>query len=135
MIINILNTKSFKASNILIPELIIYSEKLKLAGTIDLVIYNKLTNQISLIDWKTNKKINQTSFRKSETGLKWPTQKLPDCNFTHYTLQLSMYQYILKNTYNVDVNGTFLIHLKENKFEIYKCQFMESMITKMLHEN
>ena len=133
--INFLNTKCFKESNILIPELIIYSEKLKLAGTIDLIIYNKLTNQISLIDWKTNKQINQTSFRKSETGLKWPTKKLPDCNFTHYSLQLSMYQYILKNVYKVDVNGTFLIHLKENKFEIYKCQFMEEIITKMLLEN
>ena len=34
-----------------------FSETLKLAGTIDLLIYNKPKNIISLVDWKTNEKI------------------------------------------------------------------------------
>ena len=130
--IDFLNKKCIKETNILIPELIIYSEELKLAGTIDLLIYNKLTNQISIIDWKTNKKINKTAFRVSETGLKWPTSNLPDCNFTHYTLQLSMYQYILKHVYKINVNGIFLIHLREDKHEIHACKFKEDIITNML---
>jgi len=130
--INFLEAKCIKESNILIPELIIYSEKLKLAGTIDLLIYNKLTNSISIIDWKTNKKINKIAFRDSENGLKWPTSKLPDCNFTHYTLQLSLYKYILKNIYQIDVNGIFLIHLKEDKYELHNCKFNEETITNML---
>ena len=96
------------------------------------MIYNKLTNSISIIDWKTNKKINKTAFRDSETGLKWPTSKLPDCNFTQYTLQLSLYKYILKNIYQIDVNGIFLIHLKEDKYELHNCKFNEEIITNML---
>ena len=39
--INFLNQKCIKESNILASEVIIFSEKLKLAGTIDLLIYNK----------------------------------------------------------------------------------------------
>jgi hypothetical protein len=132
--IDFLKTKCIKKSNILIPELIIYSEKLKLAGTIDLLIYNKLTNTISIIDWKTNKKITKKAFRASETGLKWPTSKLPDCNFTHYTLQLSLYKYILKNIYQIAVNGIFLIHLKEDKYELHHCDYNEETITNMLQQ-
>ena len=132
--IDFINKKCIKDSNVLLPELIIYSEKLKLAGTIDLVIYNKLTNQISLIDWKTNKKINKKAFRESDTGLRWPTKSLPDCNFTHYTLQLSLYKYILQNNYNIKVNGIFLMHLKDETYELYKCNYKESIIINMLKE-
>ena len=132
--IDFINKKCIKDSNVLLPELIIYSEKLKLAGTIDLVIYNKLTNQISLIDWKTNKKINKKAFRESDTGLRWPTKCLPDCNFTHYTLQLSLYKYILQNNYNIKVNGIFLMHLKDKTYELYKCNYKESIIINMLKE-
>lgn len=132
--IHFLNKKCIKSSNVLIPELIIFSEKLKLAGTIDLVIYNKLTNQISIIDWKTNKRINKSPFKQSDTGLKWPTLNIPDCNFTHYTLQLSLYKYILKNIYKVPVNGIFLMHLKENEYELHHCNYSEEIIIKMLKQ-
>ena len=132
--IQFLIKKFIKNSNILLPELIIYSKELKLAGTIDLVIYNKLTDQISLIDWKTNKKINKRSFRASETGIKWPTQNLPDCNFTHYTLQLSLYKYVLQNHYNIKVNGTFLMHLRDDTYELHKCDYKENIISSMLKE-
>ena len=58
--INFLKKKCIKESNTLLSEVIIYSEELKLAGTIDLMIFNKDKNHISIIDWKTNKRIKNT---------------------------------------------------------------------------
>ena len=52
--INFINKKCLKKTNLLASEVIIYSEELKLAGTIDLIIFNKEKNHVSIIDWKTS---------------------------------------------------------------------------------
>ena len=132
--INFLNQKCIKESNILASEVIIFSEKLKLAGTIDLLIYNKKKNHISIVDWKTNKKINKNSFNNSRKGIKFPLKNLDDCNFNHYNLQLSMYQYILEEFYKTKVNGLFIVHLNENYFNYknFKCEYKKNLIESML---
>jgi len=132
--INFIKKKCLKETNYLASEVIIYSEELKLAGTIDLVIYNKEENHISLIDWKTNKKINKRSFNNNQKGIKHPLNNMDDCNFNHYNLQLSMYQYILESYYDVNVKGLFLVHLNEQEFN-YKnfiCNYKKDTIKKML---
>ena len=113
----------------------IYSEELKLAGTIDLIVYNEEKNHISLIDWKTNKRINKSSFN-NQKGTKFPLNNMDDCNFTHYNLQLSMYQYILEKYYNVNVNGLFLVHLNEQDYNYknYMCYYKKNMIIQMINE-
>mgnify|MGYP001173063305 CR=1 FL=1 len=130
--INFLKKHCIKNSNILLPEVIIYSEALKIAGTIDLIIFNQEKNHISIVDWKTNKKINKSSFKGIEKGIKYPVENMDDCNFMHYTLQLSVYQYILENYYNVTVNGLILVHLKENQFEYIQCDFKKEIVKQMI---
>jgi len=131
--VHFLQKHCIKESNILAPEVIIYSEELKIAGTIDLIIFNKQKKYISLVDWKTNKQINQTSFNSKQKGIKEPVKNIDDCNFNHYTLQLSIYQYILEKHYNIPVNGLILVHLKENNFRYIKCDFKKEIVKKMLH--
>lgn len=84
------------------PEyLISYESKdgmLKIAGQIDLLI--KDGNDIYIVDYKTNKKIDQksgfdTSTKKNATML-YPLTNLMDCNYMHYTMQLSTYAYMLQ---------------------------------------
>jgi len=135
--INFINKKCLKETNLLASEVIIYSEELKLAGTIDLIIFNKEKNHISIIDWKTNKKINKKSFNSNQKGLKFPLNNMDDCNFNHYNLQLSMYQYILESYYNVTVNGLFLVHLNEQDFNYknYICDYKKKIIRQMIHES
>ena len=134
--INFIKHKCLKETNILASEVIIYSEELKLAGTIDLIIFNKEKNHVSIIDWKTNKKISKKSFNRSRKGIKFPLKSMDDCNFNHYNLQLSMYQYILESYYNVKVNGLFLVHLNEQEFNYknYICNYKKETIKKMLSE-
>ena len=121
-----------KKNNVIFPEVKIISEKLKLAGTIDLLIYNKNKNQISLIDWKTNQEIKtkENAYRHGIKGT--PAEKIYDCSFERYSLQLSMYKYILENFYNISVNGLYILHLKETYFKIIPCQCQANHILNML---
>ena len=56
----------------LYSEKIIYSTDLKIAGSVDLIIKNTETNDYTLIDWKTNEKIQTSSYnKKSFTDTKY----------------------------------------------------------------
>ena len=116
-------------NNVIFPEVKVFTEELKLAGTIDLMIYNKPKNSISLIDWKTNIEIKKHGFRM---GTKQPTSKIEDCSFNKYELQLSMYKYILETYYHVNVSGLYIIHLKESSFKYLNCNFKSDTIKEML---
>lgn len=84
------------------PEYMIYRKsddgKFRLAGQIDLLI--KDGNDIYIIDYKTNKKLDDKSFfntqTKRSTMMKYPLNNIMDCNKMHYTLQLSTYAWMLQ---------------------------------------
>lgn len=102
----------------LYPEVKIYSLPLQLAGTIDLLIYNPKVDKWVMIDWKTNTKIRTSSY-KNKKGLKNATKYLDSCNYNKYQLQMSLYQWILKEEYGVDVLKRGLIHLRPKKTRYY----------------
>jgi len=78
------------------PELLIYLKSVGLCGQADRVEVVRET--IDVIDYKTNKEIKKESFKNWEgqyqmmTG---PCAHLMDCNFNHYSLQLSAYLYMM----------------------------------------
>ena len=45
-------------------EVVVYSKELGIAGTIDVLVYNREQDMYHLVDWKTNKRIDKKSFRK-----------------------------------------------------------------------
>ena len=116
-------------NNLLFPEVRVFSEQLKLAGTIDLMIYNKPKNEISLVDWKTNQDIKKNGFKN---GTKKPTLQIQDCSFNKYQLQLSMYKYILANFYNANIKGLYILHLKENSYSYLNCSYDDNTIKEMI---
>ena len=79
----------------ILSEIILFSEELKISGTVDILALNKYTDKYDIIDWKTSKKINKKSFNH-KMGIKASTFNIMDCNFSHYSLQLSLYRYILE---------------------------------------
>ena len=122
------------------PEYLIYYESddkvIRLAGQIDLIV--KSGNEIYLVDHKTNKKIEQKSGYNSSTRssvkMKYPLNNLPDCNFYHYTMQLSTYAWMLqKINPNFIIKDLILNHYDHNgKNTLYRCQYLKNEGEKML---
>lgn len=85
------------------PELIIYNLRYGVVGTADIVeIYED--KSFDLRDHKTNKEIKFESFKKYDPNTHQrksvkmlpPLVHLDDCNGMHYTIQLSLYAYMLE---------------------------------------
>ena len=121
-----------KQSNIeIISEVILYSEELKISGTVDILALNKYTGKYDIIDWKTSKKINKKSFN-GKMGIKSPTKKIMDCNFSHYSLQLSLYRYILERYYGLEIENQYIVHLKEDSARPLPTPYLKEDILRML---
>lgn len=98
-------------------EKIVFDVEDEIAGTIDLFAEDK-KGQIWIMDWKTNASIDK--FNKFRKVMLPPVNNLSDCNFNHYSLQLSMYEHILKKVGYIDGGKTVkraLIHLTKDGFE------------------
>lgn len=122
------------------PEYLIYYENedktVRLAGQIDLLIKNG--NNIVLIDHKTNEKIDKKSFynniTKTSDKMLYPLNHLDECNFNHYTMQLSTYAYMLQK-----LNPEFVIEKlyinhydHNNKNTIMECPYLKAEVENML---
>lgn len=122
------------------PEYLIYRESddgiLRLAGQVDLII--KSGNEITIVDHKTNRKIEQKSFFNSKTKtsvkMKYPLNTLDDANFWHYTLQLSTYAWMLqKLNPNFIIKDLILNHYDhDGNNTLYHCDYLKKEVEKML---
>lgn len=122
------------------PEYLVYwntSDKvLRLAGQIDLLIKNG--NEITIVDYKTNEKIDQKSFfntkTKSSVKMKYPLNNLDDANFYHYTLQLSTYAWMLqKINPEFIIKDLIIVHFDHSGNEVtYHCDYLKKEVERML---
>lgn len=100
------------------PEHMVYLKSAGICGQSDLVqVYD---GKVYITDYKTNKEIKTEGFTNWEgitSKMSGPVAHLDDCNLQHYTLQLSIYMYII------------LKHnpkLKPGKLTIHHIQFEEA---------
>lgn len=99
------------------PELIVYSNKYKIAGKIDLPIFNEDKSFI-IKDYKTDKIINfePTAYYNKKTNkkeikyFKSPINYIPNTNWNKYQLQISIYAAILEN-YGYMFKGGYINHI------------------------
>lgn len=121
------------------PEFLIsydFDDYLKVAGQIDLMI--KDNNDIVLIDWKSNRKIDKESYfdrnTKKRQMMKFPLDNIQDCNFYHYTLQLSLYAYLLqKINPKFKIKKLIIVHFDHNGNETeYQCEYLKEDVARML---
>lgn len=89
-------------------EIKMYCLKMGIAGTADIVLYNKETGKFIIADYKTNKDLFK-NFRGKK--LKAPFNDLLDSPFGKYNIQLSMYQILFELT-GYEVEERFIIWLK-----------------------
>lgn len=129
-----------KEGKYVIPEMLIsrISEDgvLRVAGQADLIVVEG--KKIRILDYKTNKKIDTKSFfdrkKRSSTRMKYPLNNLDDVNFWHYTMQLSLYAWMLeKANPDFEIEGLYLLHHDhdDNK-EVYKCEYRKAEVERML---
>ena len=113
-------------------EKMVFDPNLNVAGTIDLIGRNRDTGDYVLCDWKTNKRIRMDN-EYGDTFLN-PLNDIPDCEYSLYGLQLSLYEKILKDGGIVDQSANikkFICHFHPEtgcKFhEIHDANFAEPL--------
>ncbi|GMO69672.1 MAG: hypothetical protein Nk1A_8890 [Endomicrobiia bacterium] len=109
---------------------------LKLAGQIDLLV--KDGNDFLIADYKTNKEIKQKSFydraARSTKKMFYPLNNFDDVNYSHYTLQLSTYAWMIEQL-NPDykVKKLVLIHCDHSdKITTYDLNYVKEDVIRML---
>jgi len=114
------NLKAFRT------EWMIFDERLKLAGSIDMLFKDDDGNY-HIYDWKRSKGIKKEN--KFQKGL-YPLSHLDDCNFYHYSLQLNLYRKLLKLNYGIEIKSMCLVQLHPSwpSYIKYECPMMEREI-------
>lgn len=110
---------------------------LRVSGQIDLMI--KDGNEITIVDYKTNKKIEKESYfnrqTRKRTMMKFPLHEIMDTNYWHYCLQLSTYAYLLQKI-NPDfiIKKLVIVHIDHsNKITEYECDYLKADVERMLN--
>lgn len=96
------------------PEHLVYLKSSGICGQGDLI--EVVNGKVNIIDYKTNKKIDKESYKDWEGISKKmlaPIGHLDDCNFNHYSLQLSIYMYImLKHNPKLKPGKMYIHHIE-----------------------
>lgn len=120
------------------PEYLIHVDDgdLHLAGQIDLLIKDR--DEILVVDYKTNKKIELKGYFNKKTKqtekMKYPLSDLDDVNFSHYTLQLSIYAWMIQhNNPNFKIKLLRLIHFDHSgNITEYDVEYKKSTVERLL---
>ncbi len=66
--------------------------------------------------------------------MKYPLNNLMDCNFYHYTLQLSLYAYLLQQINpEFNIKGLKIVHIDhDNKQHEYDIEYLKDDVERML---
>ena len=111
-----------KLSNGVYPEHFVYLKSAGICGQADLV--EVVNNKLYITDYKTNKEIKEKGFTNWEgitSKMFKPVNHLDDCNLNHYSLQLSLYAYIIKkHNPTLKIGSLILQHVKFDVAEMDK---------------
>lgn len=106
-------------------EMLIFNEKfgknkdtVTLCGSVDFIACDDDGNYI-VLDWKRSKQISFEDKYEHKVGLE-PFSDLPDCNYSHYKLQLNIYRHMLETIYHKNVIFMMLVILHPNQ-DSYEC--------------
>lgn len=111
-------------------EFIVYNTAWQLCGTIDFLAYDTLKDRIVILDYKTNKEIKKDNPYQRCVGV---LEGLPDCNYVHYSAQLSTYKAILESRTALKVGGMALIHIRKDGYSVIPCEDYSELIKGMLN--
>lgn len=113
-------------------EVVVFDRELMISGMLDQIFWNEKMQEYQIWDWKTNKKINRYSIFKQR--MLAPIAHLHDCELNKYSLQLSLYKYIIEKNTNIKLGNSYLVHLTEHKdaYEVIPVKYMKREIEAMI---
>lgn len=136
------NTSLLDVERGVFPEYLVYRKSddgiLKVAGQIDLLV--KDGNDIYIIDYKTNKKLEEKSYynptTKKFTMMKYPLSNLMDCNMLHYTMQLSTYAWMIqKLNPKFNIRQLKIIHFDhQGNVKEHELNYLKKEVERMLKD-
>lgn len=113
----------------------IFDETLRIAGTLDFLDYTD--GVYTIYDWKRSDKIIEngqplTTDRYNKTALS-PINHIPDTTYWHYTLQLSIYRYILERNYGITVKTSRLaiFHPAYTTYHVIEVPYLKKEIEQL----
>ena len=111
-------------------EHLVYNHEYKIAGTADII--HPSGSYFDVYDFKTNKKFNFHS--KYDKFLLGPVSHLPDCEYSTYSLQLSLYAYNYHIMTGRKVRSLKIFYWDRDtkKFTVYPVGYMLSDIKNIL---
>ena len=126
----------------LYAEVCVYDSKYLISGLIDLLLIKGA--EFEILDWKTNKDELKFSagYYKKENGvktniwvdkdetLKYPLNHLPKCKGSGYTLQLSMYAYLVEQ-FGLKCKSLVLCHIR-NGITFYNIKYLKGEVKLMM---
>jgi ATP-dependent exoDNAse (exonuclease V) beta subunit len=97
-------------------EKILFSEKLGLAGTTDIIM--KKDDTLYIFDWKTN---NEMVLENPQEKCLKPLSHLDSCDITKYSLQLNIYKKLIlqEKYYEFDKIKMAIFHIQSSKVTTY----------------
>jgi len=114
-------------------EFIVYDQPNGICGTIDFLAYNMKTGKYAIIDWKTSKKFEVGN--NFNEYLKAPFNDVESCNTAEYSLQLSLYKYMLEKHTSIRIDEMLLFQIpgKESAMpQVFRCYDFSDRIAKLL---
>ena len=91
-------------------EILVFNSNVGIAGQIDLVLFNENTEQIIIVDWKTNKDIFKNFKGKT---MYHPFSHMLDMPMSHYILQLNYYKLFLELGTGIPVESMQIVWLTD----------------------
>jgi hypothetical protein len=99
---------------------------------LDQLFWNIKMKELQVWDWKTNKEIAKYSIYKQR--MLAPIAHMHDCEYNKYSLQTSLYKYIIEKNTGLKIGNCYLVHLTEHKdtYEVIKTDYKKNEIEKMI---
>lgn len=116
----------------LADEFIIGSSEYDIASAVDHLFINKFTGELIMIDYKTNSDIYKND--KYARKMKVPLNKLKDNTINHYTLQLSIYKFLIEKYTDIKISDFFIVWFSEknDNYTIIEVPYLENEVIKIL---
>lgn len=122
--------------DIILDEVIVYSEDFRVAGTMDKPAIRSLRSKnkvLDIYDYKSNEKID--TFSAYGNRMKAPFEYLEDCSYIYYSIQMSIYMY-LSELSGFTPGKITLLHLSQDlkTFNPIACAYLRP-VAKFMVEN
>lgn len=91
-------------------EMVVRDPESLVAGMLDILFYNVKAKEYQIWDWKTNKSFSMREDRKLLDEL----CLLDDCDLEIYSLQLSMYKFIIEKNTGLKLGNSYVVWFSHN---------------------